>query len=381
MKELNTLPRKRRFVTTIMIVIFWVVAFVSAAEMILRWNCSYCTWTEANSGSYSSPYAINEDSWYLLRPANLVDSYRQPEFAYGLRTNSLGLRDIEHPLEKSVDEIRLLAIGDSFTEGQGAPFDDTWLSVLGRNLNRTGGEVRYTVISGGVAGSDPFYEYRLLMDTLLAYQPDIVMLALNASDINDTILRGGNERFLPGNRVRGISDAPSGVQVWLYEHSHFSRFILFETVDFTHLLITKSERARRAVDARKKVESLIVELDAQLKERGIKFVLVVMPTSKEAKRNQYDDVTDLQALLDTVNARGVFTIDTKPYLVKKMQENGFTRDDLYWPKDYHFTPLGYRLAGKAVQQGLCRSEALLEEGCDSKPPPSDRHDDSAKLSM
>ena len=27
------------------------------------------------------------------------------------------------------------------------------------------------------------------------------------------------------------------------------------------------------------------------------------------------------------------------------------------------------------------AEALLEEGCDSKPPPSDRHDDSAKLSM
>lgn len=367
--------------STIMIVFFWVVVFVSAAEMILRSNCSYCTWMEENSGRYSSPYAIKEDSWYRLRPANLIDSYQQPEFDYELRTNSLGLRDIEHPLEKGVDEIRLLAIGDSFTEGQGAPFDDTWLSVLGRNLNRTGGEGRYTVIAGGVAGSDPFYEYRLLMDTLLAYQPDIVMLALNASDINDTILRGGNERFLPGNRVRGISDAPSGVLVWLYEHSHFSRFILFETVDFTHLLMTKSERARRAVDARKKVESLIIELDTQLTERGIKFILVVMPTSKETEHDQYDDVTDLQALLDTVNAGGVFTIDTKPYLVKKMQEDGITRDDLYWPMDYHFTPLGYRIAGKAVHQGLCRSEALLVEGCDSKPQPSDGHDDSAKLSM
>ena len=34
-------------------------------------------------------------------------------------TNSLGLRDIEHPIAKDSNEIRVMGIGDSFTEGVG----------------------------------------------------------------------------------------------------------------------------------------------------------------------------------------------------------------------------------------------------------------------
>jgi hypothetical protein len=133
-------------------VLFWVVLFVVAAETLLRVSCTYCTWIEINGGGFQSPYSINEDSWYFVRPENAIDSYHQPEFDYEIRTNSLGFRDIEHPLGKAAGELRILAIGDSFTEGQGAPFDQTWLSVLGRNLNRPETTHQYTVMAAGVAG-------------------------------------------------------------------------------------------------------------------------------------------------------------------------------------------------------------------------------------
>jgi len=190
--------------TATLIVLFWIVVFLVAAEILLRVPCTYCTWMEENRGRFIEPYAINEDSWYFVRKVNSIGSYHQPEFNYEIRTNSLGFRDIEHPLAKATGECRILAIGDSFTEGQGAPFDQTWLSVLGRNLNRPESTHQFTMMVGGVAASDPFYAYRILVDKLLAYQPDLVMMAVHRNDVIDAIIRGGEERFLPNGRVKGV---------------------------------------------------------------------------------------------------------------------------------------------------------------------------------
>ena len=48
------------------------------------------------------------------------------------------------------------------------------------------------------------------------------------------------------------------------------------------------------------------------------------------------------------------TIEVKPYWVEQLTNGNSELDALYWPKDYHFTPLGYRYMGEAIQQGLCK---------------------------
>jgi len=341
-------------------VLFWVVLFVVAAEILLRMSCTYCTWIEINGGGFQSPYSINEDSWYFVRPENSIDSYHQPEFDYEIRTNSLGFRDIEHPLGKAAGELRILAIGDSFTEGQGAPFDQTWLSVLGRNLNRPETAYQYTIMAAGVAGSDPFYEYRLLVDKLLAYQPDLVMMVVNGSDVIDVIVRGGKERFLPNGRTRGVEPPPT-IVTWLYKNSHFARFVLFEAFDYTHLMITKAERGRRAVEALEKIEALIVELDQLLRDKGAKFILVVLPARQDIERNRYNDLSNMQGLLDFSRAHDIRTIEVKPYLMDRLADGDIEIDEMFWRMDYHFTPLGYRYVGEAVQKGLCSQKQDLPE--------------------
>ena len=139
------------------------------------------------------------------------------------------------------------------------------------------------MMAAGVAGSDPFYEYRILIDKLLCYQPDLVMMVVNYSDVIDVIARGGEERFLPNGRVKGV-EPPSGAVTWLYKYSHFARFVLFEAFDYTHLMITKSERGRRAVEALEKIQTLIMKLDNLLKDKGIEFILVVLPTDMMLKQ-------------------------------------------------------------------------------------------------
>jgi len=139
-----------------------------------------------------------------------------------------------------------MAIGDSFTEGWGASFENIWLNMLGKNLNARHSGIHVRTICGGVAGSDAFYGYRNLVDRLMAYQPDWVLLVINDSDILDVVVRGGFERFQPDGTVRG-ADAPE--MPWMYESSQFARFILFELFDYIHSLVRRPERNRKAAEA------------------------------------------------------------------------------------------------------------------------------------
>lgn len=346
------LTSKNPSLAKILIVLFWVVVFLAGAELLLRQLCSYCTWTESNNGWFVSPYAINEDSWYMLRQKNAVLSYDQAEFDYEIRTNSLGFRDVEHPVNKPVGEYRILALGDSFTEGQGAPFSETGLSVLQRNLNHLNGMYSYRVMVAGVASSDPFYEYRVLLDKLLVYQPDLVMMIINGSDVMDVLRRGGEERFLPNGRVKGV-EPPAPALAWLYEHSHFARFVMSEAFDYTYLLVTKSERGRRVTAAQDKMKALILKIDGLLQDQGIEFVLVVLPSERDIESNAYEELRNQQGLLDFCHSNGVATIEVKPYFIEQLANGNSELNDLFWPKDFHFTPLGYRYMGEAIQQELC----------------------------
>lgn len=334
----------RNLVITLLISI---VLLIPAAELTLRVLCTYCTWTEQNVGGFVSPYAIRNNSWYYVRPINTVSSYQQQEFDYEIRTNSLGFRDIEHPLTKPPGELRIMAIGDSFTEGQGASFEQTWLNQLGRKLNSEYTGSSFRMISGGAAGSDPFFGYRILVDKLLVYRPDLVLLVVNHSDVLDVVIRGGMERFLPGGTLKGV-DPPDGP--WgLYTSSHVARFILFELFDYTHLMITRSEREKKALQALEKIEQLVLEYDALLKSRGIGFTLIIHPFRGELRRNRYDE---LDLLREFALQHQIDVIDTKPYLYEKLVERKNRLEDLYWPGDNHFTEIGYRYFSEVIEAGL-----------------------------
>jgi len=334
------------FRNAIIVTIISIFLFIAAAELVLRISCAYCTYTEQNGGRFVSPYSTHKSSWYHVRPPNAVSSYKQQEFDYEIRTNSLGFRDIEHSISKPPGELRLMAIGDSFTEGKGARFEQTWLNRLGSTLNAKNTGMHIRIICGGASGSDPFFGYRMLVDKLLVYRPDLVLLVVNQSDITDVIVRGGMERFLPDGTVKGI-DPPD--MPWLYESSQFVRFILFELFDYTHLLIARAERDKKAQQALEKIKNLVRKYNSLLESRGTDFTLVILPFRGEVKRNQYDKLDQLR---EFALQHQIDVIDTLPYLHRKLEEHQNRLEDLYWPIDAHLTELGYRYLAEAVEAGL-----------------------------
>ena len=116
--------------------------------------------------------------------------YDRPKWAYfdadgcvEYRTNSLGFRDREFPVARRPDELRILALGDSFTFGQGVQLEDCWVQVLERELARTrAGPVE--VINGGYCRGSKPDEYAVWLPTNgLELDPDLVIVGVCLNDL------------------------------------------------------------------------------------------------------------------------------------------------------------------------------------------------------
>ena len=76
---------------------------------------------------------------------------RNIEFEFEFSTNQHGLRYPRIPLEKPAEEVRILMLGDSFTEGVGVEAADPFGMDLEIRYNRqTGNKVRF--VNGGLGG-------------------------------------------------------------------------------------------------------------------------------------------------------------------------------------------------------------------------------------
>ncbi|MFT5287425.1 MAG: lysophospholipase L1-like esterase [Planctomycetota bacterium] len=99
--------------------------------------------------------------------------------------NSLGFRDEEFPIQKPAGELRVLAIGDSFTFAQGCRAEDGWTEVLEEMLREeTGGPVQ--VMNAGFTGGGSWpQEYApWVLAHALSFEPDLVIYGMCLNDID-----------------------------------------------------------------------------------------------------------------------------------------------------------------------------------------------------
>lgn len=323
-----------------------------ASELLLRHLCLVCSWTERNVGEYISPYQmVNPSSWYHVRFPNDVTSYGQPEFDHELRTNSLGIRDIEHPVEKTDGELRIVGLGDSFTEGQGAAYEASYLQVLERNLNRRVEGDRVRVIVGGVAGSDPFYCFRLLKDKLLVFEPDLVTLTVNSTDVMDVVTRGGSERFLADGTVR-LAEPPA--DEWLFSRSHLYRAFLM-LLGYDWFGLGPWERVTERKRALEKLESLVEEYLELADAEGFELLVILHPDSHELSEETYS--FDARRLKRHFAERRIRVLDLMDYFASRAPTVE-SREELYWPNDFHYTEAGYRIFAEGIEEYLLGNHLL-----------------------
>lgn len=113
--------------------------------------------------------------------------YKQLEFNVHYSINAIGLREREISRNKPAGTKRVLVLGDSFTEGLGVEVNEAFPARLQALVDAAGLSTRWEVLNAGEASYSPLLEYLLLEKQLIDLEPDLVILALDLSDVYDDI--------------------------------------------------------------------------------------------------------------------------------------------------------------------------------------------------
>jgi hypothetical protein len=139
-----------------------------------------------------------------------------------LQVNRDGFRGPDYLQQKPVDTLRIAVLGDSVTEAQQVPYEDTFCVIIQRQLTaqcplkaQIGGQARRTfkhveVMNFGCDGYGTAQELITLRRRVWSYSPDVVVLALfTGNDIrnNSVVLEGDKCRpffvYRNGNLILG----------------------------------------------------------------------------------------------------------------------------------------------------------------------------------
>lgn len=322
---------------------FLLLLVLLATEGALRASGLYSTWSEKNDGRYRSQWKVKSKTpWLRLSgKPNTQERQTQAEYSFEIRTNSEGLRDVDHDLEKSPGSYRLVLAGSSYTEGAGAAFEDTYPQVVQRMLAARGVEV----LAAGVSGSDPVFVYQLLVRRLVAYAPDLVVLTVNESDVFDMAVRGGMDRF----DADGFMRRPSRPLIEIpYRFSHVVRAIAEDGLGYDFLLLSPPEQERRYSAAVSQLCEAVEAIRELGEAEGFGLLAVRNPNMQrihEPESNPY--VRELARLFEEA---GIAYLDLREPFREAIPPGEELR--YAWPIDNHYNARGYALMATVVVAAL-----------------------------
>jgi lysophospholipase L1-like esterase len=260
---------------------------IGAAQVLKHTRVWYPDAAERPYRKSVSPYHHG-----LAENVNLMGQWGSIQ--YPVRTNSLGFRDAEvRTIPLRAAGPRVVLIGDSFTEGLGVPYADTYAGLLDHCLGRSG----LQVLNAGVMSYSPSIYYRKLKYLLedIRLQIDYVVVAIDISDIRDEA-----ERYQLDS-LGNVVDRPSQAR----------RSLLKENSLLLHVavLVRDAARARWADPARytdwtgdsraydehgaKGLALAAARMDqllSILRERHIGVAVIVYPYPNEILRNDSNSV-------------------------------------------------------------------------------------------
>ena len=308
------------------------------AEMAIRISGIYKSYGERNGGKYSSPYACINESWYhVLSPHQTLTQYKK-EFATSWIANNEGLKDKDFIIDKK--DTRIMILGDSYTEGVGAANDSSFPRQLSYLLADSSPHPT-EVWNCGLSGSDPIYEFRLFNDKLLKYDPDMVMVVINFTDIDDAIARGGFERFKDDGSVHYKSGP------WFepfYIHSHIIRAIIHFVFRYNRLFIRPTEVQIRKQEAISNLKTAIDSFANVCSQKNIKLLFVFHPNEPDITNK---DKYEIMPLISYCQKNKYPNIDIR----QQLYQTGIDSSNahfLFWPIDGHCTNKGYQYFAKSI---------------------------------
>jgi hypothetical protein len=283
--------------------------------------------------------ALLEDAHRGFRPAPGLRA--KDDDGATMSTNSRGHRGVaEHAVPKPPLVTRIVALGDSFTFGQGVPDDATWPAQLERLLPDT------EVVNLGVSAYAHDQMYFALSDEGLALEPDVVILGFYPPDvIRDEMTFYCNEkpRFSLGPDGWAIENVPvprSHEVRWRYR----ALPLIYGVPRVLFALL--SEPADRGGGAR--ATEIFRRMRAATTAKGARFILVNIP-------DLWGGVPEANGFFyDYCVAAGIECVDTSARF--RDAARGATaaqvHEQFLRPNDMHYARAGYTIVAEALRDYL-----------------------------
>lgn len=268
------------------------------------------------------------ENGYLPNSANY---YKTFDFTIPVTYNPIGLRGKLPPVKKQENEYRIITLGDSFTEGFGAEEDSTFPYLLQKQLQKKTNK-KITVINGGICGSNPLHEIKIYSNLLEHYNPDLILIISNLTDIKDIefTLHKSNpplkEYIIASNRIFRIIDYG----------------ILKNDMNIENC--SKNATYRNKYNLKILMDSLL-NFSKRLNHEGKQLAIIYNPCKEEIIN--INNTHPSKSLITSYETSGLNLIDLRKTF-KNVIHNKSELASYLWKSDAHYTPKGYNLMAKEV---------------------------------
>lgn len=309
-----------------------------------------------------------------------------PQFGVEVSFNSAGMRDREHSQEKPSDTFRILVLGDSFMEAYQVPFEESLPSLLEQSLHDRGIR-KVEVINAGVSGWGTDDALRFLTEYGLAYEPDLLVVAMTLhNDVSDNLREYWHT--LEGGELVETDREP----IPFFEFATL-RLKAFLAVRFQLVQIYREVRHRgESAEVGRALQSHVVQLFLSPPPEGIErgfaltdkllervqsvadrndaaMAVVMLPLIYQLSDSTFADFVDASGvapeemspyqpqrlIMETTERLGIPTIDLLPAFRQWTAER---EEPLYIEWDGHWNALGHRLASDVAVEGLLANELV-----------------------
>ena len=298
--------------------------------------------------------------------ANHSQRLNSREFSIEWKSNAQGVRAERDFGPKEAGVVRVLACGDSFTEGAQVPYADTWPAALESCLNEALEPARVEVVNAGFLGFATVNEARWIAKFGAAFEPDLVLIAMTPDDLleNQTPLqyavRDGmlvSSTSTDADRARSQHRAHAWCLAGVVERSLVKRRIdrsnafkrLFgrrAVADVEAYMVEPNEKATRVYEL---AEKYLLEARDAAAGLGAKFGVVVIPDSQQLRElgAGLDPRRFGEHWVEVGREHGFPVVDCLPAFVAHPDPRA-----LHWKEDRHCTALGYRTVGDETCRAL-----------------------------
>jgi lysophospholipase L1-like esterase len=346
-------------------ILFVVLILILTDSGIRVFTKKYRSYSENNYGwFYYSPFYDgasdvkimlfgDSKSEYKTNPSNSSYTYKSVDFCFQHVYNEYGLRERKNMVKLFNGKELILTFGDSFTEGVGTTQDSTWQSILERNLNKLVSD-KYFVANAGVSGYDPVDTYSLCSLLSDELKPDYVILSFGTNDITDLIQR---DKFELDDKSDNFFQ-PLGY--YFYSWSYLFRVFSTCVYDYPELFMNEAKFKRKCTKSANLIAEISESVAAEGKTKSYKTIIVFYPVKYEMITGKYN-MPEVQNTIDELkNNPDILVVDILQFFNNTKESFIIPADILYWSRDGHMTPPGYRMWAEILSSEMIVSGVLEE---------------------